>query len=161
MAAGKSSSSASLSKVDEAELPLDQGFLTGQIGHMARLAFAAVRVHFQKCVNDHGLSPGDFAVLSLLHGNPDTNQRRLAEAIYVSPPNLAVVLDRLGRRGLIQRNRNPADKRTHVLRLTEAGESLYEEAARTVDALETEAASVLAPAERAELLRLLRKVADR
>lgn len=155
------SSPPSALQAGEGDLPLDQGFLTGQIGHMARLAFAAVRIHFQRCVNEHGLSPGDFAVLSLLHDNPDTNQRRLAEAIYVSPPNLAVVLDRLGKRGLIQRHRNPADKRTHVLRLTEEGEQLYQEALSTVEALETDAASMLTPEEKTMLLQLLRKVADR
>src|SRR5690606_34164531 len=109
------------SSTGPSEAPLDQSFLLGLVGHSARLAFAAIRVHFQRCVSEHGLSPGDFAILSLLHANPDISQRRLADALNVSPPNLAIVVERLSTRDLIERARSTADKRSYTLRLTEQG----------------------------------------
>lgn len=143
------------------EAPLDQRFLLSLVGHSARLAFATIRVYFQRCVSEHGLSPGDFAILSLLHANPDISQRRLADALNVSPPNLAIVLDRLSARELVARERSAADKRSYTLRLTAQGEALHREARKTVAELEDEATAMLAPAEKRELLRLLHKVAGR
>lgn len=146
---------------DNTAASLDQGFLLSLVGHSARLAFASVRSHFQRCVNEHGLSPGDFAILSLLQANPSISQRKLADALTVSPPNLAIVLDRLCARNLIERARNTTDKRSYTLHLTAEGAALYQQAEKTVAELEDNATAMLTSTEKQQLLRLLHKVAGK
>ncbi|OVZ60745.1 hypothetical protein CDO44_08460 [Pigmentiphaga sp. NML080357] len=140
---------------------LDQTFLLGLVGHSARLASSSIRPYFTERMEAYDLRQAEFAVLSLLDANPGISQKRLADAINVSPPNMATVLGRLLERGLIRRERHAADQRTQVLRLTAAGERLYRQAEITVTELEREATSMLTETERRELLRLLRKVSKR
>lgn len=140
---------------------LDQAYLLGLVGHSARLAFSAIRPSFQRDMAVFDLRPSDFATLSLIAANPGVPPKRLADAINVSPPNMAAILARLDARGLLARERSPSDQRAQTLRLTAAGEALYAEAAVVVSRLEAEATAMLTPEERAELLRLLRKVSGK
>lgn len=140
---------------------LNQDYLLGLVGHSARLASSEIRPLFVERMAHYDLKQAEFAVLSLLQANPGISQRRLADAINVSPPNMAAVLSKLVERGLVQRERDVADQRTQILLLTAAGEQMYAEAAKVVTQLEREATAVLSDAELAELLRLLRKLSGR
>jgi DNA-binding MarR family transcriptional regulator len=113
---------------------------------------------FDKRMSKFELRAVDFSVLSLLNANPNITQKRLSQAINVSPPNLAILLDRLEGRGLLLRQRNPLDKRSQTLVLTPEGLRLCAEAEKTVTELESEATSMLNARERKQLLRLLQKV---
>ncbi|MBN9474189.1 MAG: hypothetical protein ABS43_00290 [Bordetella sp. SCN 67-23] len=137
---------------------LDQAFLLGLVGHSARLASSGIRPLFTQRMAGHDLRQAEFAVLSLLEANPSISQKRLADAINVSPPNMAAVLARLLERDLIRRERQPSDQRMQILLLTPAGTRLYRKAAATALDLDQEATAMLTPAERRELLRLLKKV---
>ncbi|MBU4610833.1 MarR family transcriptional regulator [Achromobacter sp. GG226] len=140
---------------------LDQTFLLGLVGHSARLAFSMIRPHFQREMLAFDLRPSDFAVLSLISANPGLAPKQLAEAINVSPPNLAAVLARLEGRELVARERGATDQRTQCLRLTATGEAHYAAAADVVSRLEAQATAMLDDTERAELLRLLHKIAGK
>lgn len=140
---------------------LDQQFLLGLVGHSSRLAFAAIRPHFQRQMAVFDLRPSDFATLSLISANPGISQKRLADAINVSPPNMAAVLARLAERELVARERSATDQRAQTLHLTAVGARLYAQAADVVSRLEHEATAMLTSGERAELLRLLRKVSGK
>jgi DNA-binding MarR family transcriptional regulator len=65
-----------------------------------------------------------YAVLSTLRDEPVRAQSALARAIGADKTRLIPVLDELQRRGLIERERDPADRRVHLLRLTRAGRDL-------------------------------------
>ena len=54
----------------------------------------------------------------------DTNFRKLATALGLSPSNLTGIIDRLVEQGLVTRNNAPGDRRVVVLRVTEKGETL-------------------------------------
>ncbi|MBP6816233.1 MAG: MarR family transcriptional regulator [Burkholderiaceae bacterium] len=104
------------------------------------------------------LRPVEFSVLAVLRANPLLTQKQLSRALNVSPPNLAVLLDRLQSRGLLTRERNPLDGRSQVLSLTEGGRQMVVKAERTAQALELEATSMLSDSERRTLIRLLQKI---
>ncbi len=53
------------------------------------------------------LRPLGFSVLVVLRANRLLTQKQLSQALNVSPPHLAVLLDRLQERGLLTRDRNP------------------------------------------------------
>lgn len=154
------SSAAAHSTADSApdEQQLDQSSLLGLVGYNCRRAYLNILPLFLKRMEKHELRPVDYTVITLINANPALTQKRLSQAINVSPPNLATLLDRLEARGLVVRQRNPADKRSQNLVLTSEGRALCKKADKTVSELESEATSMLTDDERAELLRLLQKI---
>ena len=140
------------------DAPLDQSSLLGLVGYNCRRAYLNILPLFLKRMEKYELRPVDYTVITLINTNPGLTQKRLSQAINVSPPNLATLLDRLEARGLVLRQRNPADKRSQNLVLTPEGRALCKKADKTVSELEYEATDMLSDDERAALLRLLQKV---
>lgn len=143
---------------DTAEQTLDESVLRGLVGYNCKRAYLKIMSVFDARMAPYELRPVDFTVLSLLKRNPNIQQKRLADAVNVSPPNFATLLDRLEARGLVQRQRNPLDKRSQTLVLTDAGARLCDKAELTARDLEVEASGKLTESERAELIRLLQKI---
>ena len=139
---------------------LQQDFLMQQLGHCTRLAHAAVRPHYARHMALLDIKPSEFAALSLIAANPGASQRQIADAVMISPPNMAALMDRMQSRGLLRRESDPADKRLSLLHLTPEGEQLHEEAAAQVQMLEQQASCMLSSEEEQQLLQLLRKMID-
>ena len=140
--------------------PLRQDFLQQQLGHCTRLAHAAVRPHYARHMAALDLKPSEFAVLSLLAANPGASQRQVADAVMISPPNMAALMERLQGRGLLRRESAEEDKRLALLFLTEQGAQLHARASDQVQQLEAQASSMLSAEEKQQLLTLLRKMIE-
>ena len=141
------------------ELPgsvLRQGLLPGLIGYRLRLAQQAVFRDFAASVP--GLSPGRVGMLLLIEANPGVTQSRLAHAVSRDRSTMVGVLDQLEAKGLIERRRG-ADRRTNGVWLTRAGRAALARAKRAIAIHERRVAARLAPAERAQLLELLARIA--
>jgi DNA-binding MarR family transcriptional regulator len=138
--------------------PLDHSLLLSLVGYNCRRAYLTIIQHFHERMKKFELRAVDFSVLSLLNANPNITQKRLSKAVNVSPPNLAILLDRLEERGLVIRQRNPLDKRSQTLVLTSEGTRLCGKAEKTATDLELQATAMLTDSERAELLKLLQKI---
>jgi DNA-binding MarR family transcriptional regulator len=143
---------------DAAEQPLKQDVLLSLVGYNCRRAYLDIMPLFTERMAQYDLRTVDFSVLSLLNANPNITQKRLAQAINVSPPNMAILLDRLEQRGLLVRQRNPLDKRSQTLVLKPDGVRLCARAEQTASELECEATAALSNDERSQLLALLQKV---
>jgi DNA-binding MarR family transcriptional regulator len=143
---------------EAAEQPLQQELLLSLVGYNCRRAYLSIMPLFAERMEQYALRTVDFSVLSLLHANPNITQKRLSAAIKVSPPNLAILLDRLEERGLLLRQRNPLDKRSQTLALTPAGARLCARAEKTASELERDATTMLTAVERAQLIALLQKI---
>lgn len=72
-------------------------------------------------------SLADWIVLNVVTRCPDFNQRRLASVIQIEGPTLTRHLDRMEARGLIARERDPADRRSQLVSILPAGASLLEQ----------------------------------
>jgi DNA-binding MarR family transcriptional regulator len=138
--------------------PLNQDLLLSLVGYNCRRAYLSIIPHFDARMKKFDLRAVDFSVLTLVNANPNMTQKRLSQAVNVSPPNLAILLDKLEERGLIMRQRNPLDKRSQTLVLTPEGSRLCSRAEKTVSELEADATSMLSTEERAQLLTLLQKI---
>ncbi|WP_395399596.1 MarR family winged helix-turn-helix transcriptional regulator [Pseudoduganella sp. UC29_106] len=138
--------------------PLNQDLLLSLVGYNCRRAYLTIIPHFDARMKKFDLRAVDFSVLSLVNANPNMTQKRLSQAVNVSPPNLAILLDKLEERGLIMRQRNPLDKRSQTLILTPEGTRLCGRAEKTVSELEADATSMLNVEERSQLLHLLQKI---
>ena len=74
------------------------------------------------------LSPSQFNVLNLLHSQPSgLSQTELGRQLIMHRSNLTGMVDRLERRGLVQRMEVAADRRAYRVVLTAAGNDLLKE----------------------------------
>jgi MarR family transcriptional regulator, transcriptional regulator for hemolysin len=92
-----------------------------------RLASAARtgRRAFDEALGEAGGSLPVWLVLLNLKIRPPANQRELAEAIGVREPTLTHHLNFMDAEGLITRRRDSANRRVHVVELTDAGEETF------------------------------------
>ncbi len=139
--------------------PLDQSRLTHLMGYAATRASVALKKVFAKHMGPMHLKAVEFSILVLVASNENVNQKQLGKALDVSPPNLAVTLDRMVERGWVERVRSTEDRRSQIVVLTKAGQQLVQRAEKIAASMENDALSVLSPAERLLLLELLLKVA--
>jgi DNA-binding MarR family transcriptional regulator len=138
---------------------LDQSRLTHLVGYAATRASVELKKSFSKHLGPLRLKAVEFSILVLVASNKQVHQKQLGLALDVSPPNLAVTLDRMVERGWVQRVRSTEDRRSQIVVLTKAGEQLVQRAEKIAATMESEPLLVLSPAERLLLLELLLKVA--
>lgn len=69
----------------------------------------------------------DWIVLNVVTRCPDFNQRQLAGVIQIEGPTLTRHLDRMEARELIERERDPADRRSQLVSILPAGVALLEQ----------------------------------
>jgi MarR family 2-MHQ and catechol resistance regulon transcriptional repressor len=118
----------------------------------------AIEQNAIRSVSALGLGSSDFAVLEvLLHKGPQP-VNIIGKKVLLTSGSITTAVDRLESRKLPRRNADPKDGRGRIVRLTKTGRRLIERAFQkhTKDMEETMA--VLRSGERAELVRLLKKV---
>jgi DNA-binding MarR family transcriptional regulator len=96
---------------------------------LALLGQDAMR-RLRETLDAHDLKPRQHYLLGLLHDHGATGQRELGEAIGVDPSVLVTLLNPLEAGGFVSRERDPADRRRHVVTLTAAGRRHFESATR-------------------------------
>ena len=126
---------------------------------LAQAAIVTDQVFDERVGRRGGLRRVEFTILALVQGNPGVSARQLARALAVTPPNIAVWLDRLESRGLVTRERSTRDARVQHVQLTRSGAALVERTVQSVLEGEQAALGGLSAAERAMLVELLHKVA--
>ena len=81
---------------------------------------------FDDALAQAGGSVPVWLVLISLKSQPVRNQRELAEAVGVREATLTHHLNSMDQQGLITRRRDPANRRVHLVELTEAGEAAFQ-----------------------------------
>jgi DNA-binding MarR family transcriptional regulator len=138
---------------------LDHSRLTHLVGYAASRASIELKKCFVRDIGPLQIKVGEFSILMLLAANGDVNQKQLGEALDISPPNMAVTLDRMVEQGWARRVRSTRDRRAQQIHLTDAGRELVRKADDISRTMEHEALRLLSEAERALLIELLLKVA--
>jgi DNA-binding MarR family transcriptional regulator len=123
-------------------------------GYLLRLAFTrANRVAAEAF--PEGPHPRMLAVLSVLASAGPLSQQRLAERLRVNRTLMVGVADKLEREGLVERRRDPADRRSYALHVTPAGEEALATQEENLARVDRELTAALDDAERARLNALL------
>lgn len=103
----------------------------------------------------YGLNPGLFDLVLRIADEEGLSQRELAERLFHTPPNVSVLVAKLEAAGVVERR--PAG-RAYRLFLTPRGRALHDAIVPDHEARLAARLAALAPGERAELRRLLRKL---
>jgi MarR family 2-MHQ and catechol resistance regulon transcriptional repressor len=121
-------------------------------------AARAVEQNAIASVSGLGLGLSDFAVLEiLLHKGPQ-RVNDIGRRVLLTSGSVTTAIDRLEARRLVRRAQDPDDQRARIVQLSGRGKRLTEEGfARHAEDLE-QTMAVLNKAERAELVRLLKKL---
>src|SRR5690349_21782387 len=98
-----------------------------------------------------GLHPYHHAILAALDEGSRETQGAIADALGYDKGQLVGLLDELEEAGLIERRRDPADRRRHVVRMTPAGRKTLERLRKLSARLEDEFLETLDDAQRREL----------
>jgi DNA-binding MarR family transcriptional regulator len=130
----------------------DIAFLIAQLG-----AYAAER--FGERAAELGFTRPQAGLLRLISRQPGQSQQAAARVLGTPPSRLVALVDDLEQRGLVERRRNPEDRRNYELHLTAAGDQAMSGLERAAVDHEEAIAAPLTPAERAELSGLLAKLA--
>jgi len=137
---------------------IDLGDLPDLIGFNLRCAQVVVFQDFKRVVGGAEISPPQFGAMVLIEANPGISQSAIAAALRFDRSTLVQIIDRLEERGLVVRAVSARDRRSHALRLTEAGHRQLAELKRLVDAHESQITKRLDATEKQTLVALLRRI---
>ncbi len=140
-----------------ADLPADQQRALKLWVTLAR-AFNAVQQHAIADVREEGLSIGEFAVLELLYHRGESLLGDIQKRILVSSGGITFLVDRLERKGLVERRVSDEDRRARYAALTREGTKLLRRIFPRHAARITEAVSGLDATEQGDATRLLKQL---
>jgi DNA-binding MarR family transcriptional regulator len=126
---------------------------------LVQLGFHLGRV-FGDRLKPLGLEQRHAGMLIRLAENDGRSQQAIAELMGVNPTRMVFLTDELEKLGLVERRRNPADRRSHALYLTEAGTAMLARVREVTRAHEAAVTASLNGAERDQLTALLRRLAQ-
>ena len=115
----------------------------------------AVRSHLDDIFRPAGLTALQYTVLTVLERHPGLSSAQLARNSFVTAQSMADMITALEGRGLIERQRDQADRRRLVVALTSGGRELLDRYRDEVAALEARMLAGLSKAEISTLRRSL------
>jgi DNA-binding MarR family transcriptional regulator len=146
---------------DDAELAICGAF-PADLTVLLHAAAGRMTEELDRAAVEIGLTDArDWLVLAALDDGRQRTQLELSKVVCVDKTTLINVLDRLERHDLIVRTVDPADRRVRIPQVTPAGRKLYGKFASARDAAEGRALDGIEQADRALLLELLARIADR
>ncbi len=130
---------------------------TGTMGLLSQLN----RVVYRRATEDViGMKLKQLITLELLVRNEGCLQQELGATLMVDPNNCVLLLNELDERGYLERQRDPKDRRRHIVVITAAGQKALAKAEAKLEALEGEVLANLDPGEREQLRGLLARAMD-
>jgi DNA-binding MarR family transcriptional regulator len=102
----------------------------------------------------------ELATLSYLRDYREVSQQALTEGLCIDTNYCVMLLNDLESSGLVERRRDPADRRRHIVTMTEQGRKALHQAEAAQQTLEDEILGALDAEERSTLAHLLRKAIE-
>ncbi len=131
---------------------------TGTIPMLLRLAKA---VHKRSTEDLLGMKLRQLTLLSYLRDQGGSMpQQQLCEWLWIDPNSCVLLLNELEDLGYVERRRDPADRRRHVVEVTESGRTALDRGELARDGLEDAVLAGLTAEERSQLRSLLAKALE-
>jgi DNA-binding MarR family transcriptional regulator len=120
------------------------------------LLIRLTRAVYKRATDDVlGMKLKAYMTLSSLRERGEMPQSELCIAMHLDANNCVILLNAIEAEGWIERRRDPADRRRHIVVLTPGGREALTRAERAMGSLEAEVFGALAPEEREVLHDLL------
>jgi DNA-binding MarR family transcriptional regulator len=139
--------------------PADLYRLEEQVGYWLRRAYQRHMAIFAGIMSDLDLTSMQFAALVRLRELKAVSQTELGRLTGMDRATISGVVARLKRRDLVLYKPDPVDKRSRIIALTSAGESLLADAMQRIDRVTDQTLEPIEPAERDNLRAILQKMA--
>lgn len=129
------------------------GFLLSDVSRL-------IRKRFDERARLIGATRAQWKTLVTLSRNQGINQGRLADLLEVEPITLCRMVDRLEEAGLVERRRDPADRRAWQIHLTDAAGPVLKKVRAIADDLSEEVVAGIPEAERAAFFATLQRMRE-
>jgi len=127
------------------------GFLISDVARLMRTAF-------DRRVRRLGLTRSQWLVINRLHRRPGATQSELAEMLEVEKATAGRMVDRMEKKGWVERRPDAGDRRVNRLHLTEEADLIQLRLARIAERTVDDALALLSPAEREAFSELIGRV---
>jgi DNA-binding MarR family transcriptional regulator len=131
----------------------------GHLGYLLRQAQAAARLTLERALDDLGVTPPQFAVLTMLRAYPGLSGADLARVALLTPQTVGVIIRNLERDGAIRKTPHPVHGRVLQWSLTRRGGTLLDKSRQRVVALERRLVAGLGAMAQVTIRRWLSKIA--
>ncbi|MFO1445698.1 MarR family transcriptional regulator [Bacillus sp. Bva_UNVM-123] len=121
-------------------------------------AYRAVSEDVNKLIQTYDLNPTEFAVLELLYHKGDQPLQQIGGKILLASGSITYVIDKLEKKGLLERMACPKDRRVIYAHITEAGKTFIEGVFPEHAAHIHELMSVLSDDEQKTAIELMKKL---
>jgi MarR family transcriptional regulator, temperature-dependent positive regulator of motility len=141
----------------EGEMNTQAPSVAGSMNLLTRLS----RVIYRRAVPELiGIKIKEFVALVYLRESGKATQQKLAETMMMDANNCVILLNGLEDEGLIARNRDPEDRRRHIVEITPKGYKALKKAEHELETLEDDVLGKLDSSERDQLRDLLAKALE-
>ena len=138
--------------------PADSYRLEHQVGYWLRRAYQRHMAIFAGIMSDLDLTSMQFAALVKLHELKAVSQTELGRLTGMDRATISGVVARLKRRNLVLYKPDPLDKRSRIIALTPAGETLLHEAMHRIGRVTEQTLEPIGAADRDSLREILQKM---
>jgi MarR family transcriptional regulator, lower aerobic nicotinate degradation pathway regulator len=142
-----------------AERPPFPPALMERVGFLLAMARGGAEAICMSALAPIDLHVKQFGLLTVLATEGPRSQQELAAWTRMDRTSMVALVDSLEERDLVRRERNPDDRRAYLLQLTPEGRRTQARALKLMHGAEQQLLGALSERERAELVKLLTKVA--
>jgi DNA-binding MarR family transcriptional regulator len=135
----------------------DVATLSHRLAALTRRAMGERMAH-ETWAHEAGFRPGCIGVLHVVAAREPVSQREVSDALLLDPSDVVTLVDILERAGLVERKRDPADRRRYALEVTAAGQLAVVRLREINHEANQELLAPLDPDEREQLAVLLARV---
>jgi MarR family transcriptional regulator, 2-MHQ and catechol-resistance regulon repressor len=128
--------------------------------HLLRVYMHSTKSVFDVLKQDisrYGLEMGSFHILEFLYNKGPHPIQKIGEKFSIPSGSVTYVVDKLEKKGLIQRELSPEDRRSVIVKLTDTGQALFDDIFPKHTEAIAEVFAVLTDEEKRTLIELLKK----
>ncbi|WP_085993562.1 MarR family winged helix-turn-helix transcriptional regulator [Oceanobacillus senegalensis] len=81
----------------------------------------------KKDISDHGMRTSDFTIMEALYHKGQQTIKQISEAVLINTGSITYVIDKLEKKGLLERSPCKEDRRVVYIQLTKKGKDLMAE----------------------------------
>lgn len=144
------------------ELDIDEHWRSGPL--QLRPGFLIRRLHqihtalFNEECGQEGITPVMYSVLSVLEKSGPIDQTTLAQSVAIDKTNMADILERLRKNGLVRRRISTKDRRVRLTALTDKGTELLDRVDAKAERAHVRTLGGLSNNEQAAIMALMKKI---